>query len=738
MQICELHFNPKNKEGKIIDSFCYQPKDVYEKRLGSLIIGGSLNSNSPKNKALLNNLAQKIKKSYHALPTRSQEEALREGLTNGNSYLDQEGSWSGLNVAVLSIKNNKLQFSKIGKIKILLSRNNEITDIGKNANKNTDSFSSIVSGKIKEKDKLIILTENIYQKFADQGLLISIAQANSIDNQELEKISKTQKEKFPKATGICLLVDFSATDPKNEKIINKDEFSFKKLLIKTGKELKEVSLFLLKTIKKNSIKALNFSKKNIKPALINLKKLTQALLKDAKRGVKKLYRLTIKKINQLKLLITEKVTEKKSEFKSKNKRKDKSPKDKELTKKSKEIEVKNKNSKNKEIFSDIIAFTKKTLLNIRKSFRKLLKKIDLKKYKSLILNKIPENKEQKRNLYLAGLLLLVILTGSFVSQNERSRKLAGQQKILSRLEDQIEEIDPEEENSFQKLAVYHGDIENLIKQGIDYPIRANNIKEDLENKLLDLSETTTIDNPQVLFETNEIVPSNITRIGNELYLSNPFLPKAEKYNLDNEEQLVKPINFENGGIYSIAEVGGNTLFFSKPNSLSDQDNNKYEIVSPYEETSFQEMKTFNGYLYFLERYNNQILRYNANNLSSPTIWINERIAGEINSIAVDGTIWTLKNNNQIWQYTNNRPISDSLIDLKDIFPYPEKFSKIKTAENSPIFILEPRNKRIIIVSKEGQLLKQYIFPDAENIKDFDFTNKKIYLLDSQKVYSISY
>jgi hypothetical protein len=742
MQIFELHFNPKNKEGKIIDSFCYQPKDVYEKRLGSLVIGGSLDDGSLKNKTLLNNLSQKIKKSYHSLPTRSQEEALREGLTKGNDYLELDNSYDGdLNIAVLSIKNGKLQFSRIGDIKILLSRNKEITDIGKNASKNKNSFSSIVSGKIKKEDKLIILTEDIYQKFADQGLLINIAQSDSIGNNQLEEISKIQKERFPKTSGLCLLIDFSASNPESEKIINKDEFSFRKLLIKTNKEIKAVSLFLIKKGKSGAIRGFKFSKENIKPFLINLKKLLWALLKDAKRGLKELYQIILRKIDKLKDWTKESLANKNKKVKEKLSTVSKEKKKTNIkaeTKESKENKSKNISIKVEKFFGDILNLLKKTLTNIKKEIGKLFKNINFNKYKSKIKIKIPENEEHKRNLYLAGLLLIIILTGSFFSQNERSRQLAKQQEILNGLEAQIEEINLTEDNSFQKLAIYHSDIDNLITQGVDYPIRANNIKKEIENKLLELSKTSIINNPEILFESNEIVPSKINLIGSELYLSNPFLPKAEKYNLETREQLIKPINFEDGGIYSIAASGSDVLFFSKPDLLSDQNNNKYQITSPYEETSFQEMKSFNGYLYFLERYNNQILRYNVNNLNRPNIWINERMSGDIVSIALDGSIWTLKSNNEIWQYANNVPVTGSNIDLTNTFPFPEKFTKIKTAVGAPLFIIEPRNKRILIVSKEGNLLKQYIIPSAQNIKDFTFTNKKIYLLDSQKVYSIEY
>ena len=49
MQIFELHFNPKLNKDQLLDSFVYEPQNIYEKRLGSLYIVGKLQNTFSKN-----------------------------------------------------------------------------------------------------------------------------------------------------------------------------------------------------------------------------------------------------------------------------------------------------------------------------------------------------------------------------------------------------------------------------------------------------------------------------------------------------------------------------------------------------------------------------------------------------------------------------------------------------------------------------------------------------------------
>ncbi len=223
MQIFELHFNPKLKEGQVFDSFVYEPENVYEKKLGSLYMIGELHNTLPQNLKFLNNLAKVIKKNYYTLSFKSTEKALSQSSKKANEFLEKEVknenvNWLGnLNFAVLSLNGFNLTFTKTGELKILLLRGGQIIDIGKNLDLREIEpyplkiFLSTASGKLSPNDLILVLTKDIFEFFHQQNLLVKIAQTssqNGIDSKKLKDIfpsSLFTKGEGSKISGICFL-----------------------------------------------------------------------------------------------------------------------------------------------------------------------------------------------------------------------------------------------------------------------------------------------------------------------------------------------------------------------------------------------------------------------------------------------------------------------------------------------------------------------------------------------------
>jgi len=759
MQIFELYFNPDKKKKEVVESFSYKPTDVYEKRLGALIVGGKIKVSDNKDKIFLNNLAHKVKGVYHSLPTRTQEEALRKGLTEANDFLKKGGKnkIENLNVAVLSIKGNYLQFSKIGDLKILLSRNEEITDIGKGSEDGSSSFGSVVSGKIKKTDKLIVLTEEIYEKFIKENILTSLAEKEPINNNKLEDISEIQKEKFPETVGLCLLVDFSIDTPsESSKMVSKNTFNFKKALKKTVEKSQTVASFLFEKGKKASKTLLIFYKEKGRPFTKKAFTLIRSLLKKAVKKISLAYQgvrgkiLNLKEEQSKKRAEKRKLAEKESLQKSQikevrqiekeEKRKDKKE---EIKRKGKEIsektgeKIKGGISYLQENSSGVVSSLKSVFKKIKLFFKELFKKYLLPHISKI---KIPEDETKKRNLKLVSLFILIILTGSFVAGMERRRRLEDLEDLLLRAETAIDNIRIEEDGSFDDLIYHHDNLSSLLQENIPLKSEVTALQDRVTNKLLTISNTEIVENPEKVAEATEIMPSKMKVMDDEIYFYNPFIPEVEKYNMREEERLISLVNFDSGGIFSMTSLNGVLSFFNRPNRIifSDQPDAINEMNVPYERYSYQKMNASDNFLYFLERSNNQIIRYSKNNLTNPIVWIRERKPGSIVSFAVDDSIWILKEDNGIWEYRNGEPILNSLIKEDEIFPLPHNFTAIKTEPGLPLFVLEPVNKRILIFSKEGEFIKQLAFPEATNIKDFEITPNKIYLLDGQKVYNIEF
>ena len=226
MQIFEFHFNPRTKEGIVLDSFIYEPENVYEKNLGNLCIAGKLTNTLSQNNQLLNNLSAVIKKNYYLISAKSfPEKSLKNSLEEANDFLENEEkkgniSWLGnLDLAIISLKDFDLHFTKVGDIKVLLVRNHSIIDIGKELeSKESESpslktFSNIVAGKLSPEDKIIILTKEIFDIFEKENFfpeIISIFENEEKSKKntdwELKKVLDKKRNVLSETSGLLLLI----------------------------------------------------------------------------------------------------------------------------------------------------------------------------------------------------------------------------------------------------------------------------------------------------------------------------------------------------------------------------------------------------------------------------------------------------------------------------------------------------------------------------------------------------
>lgn len=260
MRFFELHFNPKLKEDLVFDSFCFEPENVYEKRLGSLFLVGELKNVLPQNLKFLNNLAAFLKKQYYSAPIKfSAEASLKESLKKTNEFLAQiakngDVSWLGnLNLAILNLvglpKNCwEVNFTKLGEITILLLRNGQIIDIGKNLELSEIEpyplkiFSNIVTGKLVEDDIVLLLTKEVFSAFSQKpnSFLEQIAKIQSFEEKKFREILKEKEEEFLKISGICLLCYLKEIPSKTQRLIQPIIFrpKLEKLSLKLIKKLK--------------------------------------------------------------------------------------------------------------------------------------------------------------------------------------------------------------------------------------------------------------------------------------------------------------------------------------------------------------------------------------------------------------------------------------------------------------------------------------------------------------------
>jgi len=297
MQVFEFHFNPLGRRpaGKlkdlIFDSFCYEPENIYERRVGSLYMLGMLKNVLPQNTHFLERLAKIIKEKYYSSTLVRPEKSLKNSLKEANDFLESiakrgDVSWLGnLSFGVISIKNYELNFTKVGDLKFFLIRKGQIIDIDQKLKLEEIEpyplkiFGNIVSGKLSENDIILAVTKDALETFHSQNLIQEIAQiipdAQVFDENKIKEIFNNKQEILSNISGICLLIFLSKEfyPAAAREIISPKpvKFSFKKALTPVFNYL----LGFKKIIKKPEIKIKRpeFKKPEFKKPAIRIPKL---------------------------------------------------------------------------------------------------------------------------------------------------------------------------------------------------------------------------------------------------------------------------------------------------------------------------------------------------------------------------------------------------------------------------------------------------------------------------------
>lgn len=679
-QVFELHFNPKLKEDLIFDSFCYEPEDVYEKRLGSLYMVGELKNALPQNARFLDNLAQVIKGKFYAFPVQSVEKGLKESLSGANEFLEKEVEqdntrWLGnLNFAVISLEKFNLNFTKVGDIKILLLRGGQIIDIGKELEFQEIEpyplkiFSNIVSGKLSSEDIIFVTTKDVFSTFAESSdkklfssgsLLNEIAKAIPFDEKRLKKILRQKEKELSEISGISLLIVLKP------QVLQKLALSFEK----------EVPLFPIREV--------------FKPVTIKIKNLFKILkrLLPAKPSIK--IPLPSKKAFPLRklLLFGEKI----------------------------------------KIFPNLIwqQFSKKINLFQRiKSSPKFKKKIIL--VSTLIFFLLAGFfifKERKKALLKEAPEILLKIQDK-INMAENFLILKEEEKANSMFQEAWEEILP------------------LTK--IEHPLKdeALALKESIEEELLTLNKIKIIPEPTVLleFSKQEFLPLKMIELDKVLYFFNPYskglykFERGEKIKIEIEQKFNKALLLNKSSI----------LFFSEPDELvfwkEDRIGTTITLKLPFPDFVCTDFSSFLKNIYLLDGKKGEIIKYASPIVIGkdfPQYWLDSETKKPIGgkSMAIDGLIWILNSNNGIDRYYLGKHQETLILDF---FPPPKNLEKILINQNLPyLFLLEPEQNRIIVLEKSGQVVSQFQSEKFDDLKDFAVsTDGIIYLLNGQKIYQM--
>ena len=252
MQVFDYHLNPKLSKDVNFKSFYFKPEVQEEEKLGSLCVVSELTNFLSKDKKLIDQLAEKIKQGFYSNTTLIPEKALNRALDSANQYLNSiaekdRQTWLGnLHLAVINIKDNTINFSKSGNIRLLLLRNSEYVDIAENLEfqaheiESKKYFTNIATGQIVPEDKIIIITQNL-NGFFETYLSNHLLGLRNFNHKNLNRLIKEKREETKDFCGVLFVISINAQQFKGRL----RKYFFPKIKIKLKKEIVLVIAFFL-------------------------------------------------------------------------------------------------------------------------------------------------------------------------------------------------------------------------------------------------------------------------------------------------------------------------------------------------------------------------------------------------------------------------------------------------------------------------------------------------------------
>ena len=292
--------------------------------------------------------------------------------------------------------------------------------------------------------------------------------------------------------------------------------------------------------------------------------------------------------------------------------------------------------------------------------------------------------------------------------------------------------------------------ENIPKKYTDDP-KSLEEKGKIQEKLRELRHIENIEDPIVLGNWKNLDPKasispTLIYANSTLYSQN--LSNSQIYTLDVNTHII-------GSVYAsatfLSEVRSSTLLKNEALFL----NNKQTLFSfnilngnikpiPIRldgGSKIIAMENYNNKIYLLDAKNNTIIKftYSSAGLSNPENWIRDDIVDITDGVdlAIDGNIYVLKNNGEVIKLLNGKLTTFSVKSIDPALEHPTKI--FTTPQSAYLYILDPPNKRIVLLDKNGKLVRQYFSEKFTSLKNFIVSEKekKIYVLDGNMISGFS-
>ncbi len=354
------------------------------------------------------------------------------------------------------------------------------------------------------------------------------------------------------------------------------------------------------------------------------------------------------------------------------------------------------------------------------------------------------------------LFLVLILTGIFIGSIAYMKTQAKQEKERQNYTAQIQEIIDkqieaessiiykDEKKAFDLLKEAEAIINNLPIKDKDQEQKKEELTADLDVIFRKLCKVEIVkDNvfvtlPDARIDKLEIIDETLVAFTKDiqtLYKINLGTKQIDEQIYSETMDLMQStVPKENDKILFLDDNNAVIEYDKKTTSITTKD-----IIYPKDNPEISNIFIYNQKLYSIDKSSSQIYKHNETQTGydKGTLWLKQNVdLSNAVDLAIDSSLYILKLNGELLKFSSG---TQDEFSIKMIDPKMEEPTQMWTySDVDEIFILEPKQKRIVIIDKGGTLIKQYTSLDWQNPTNMsvDIDNKKLYVIDSGKVYRI--
>ncbi len=718
-------------EKTLCQSFVFEPEKD-KKSLGQLILLVKIDQETKENQEVLRGIVEIAKSEFYSDPKREVEESLESSLIKVNQVLKELATlgkidWvNKLHAVIACLYNKNLILTQTGKVSSILIRNGEAHFISPDLDLEKPSqpqktFIGLTSGKLKSNDYLILATESLLEFFSPEKL-VQILEQKKIQEAKTH-IQKLISEQIgdKETVGTILL----AVDPSGKQKKVSPAFPKMERIEKFPEEILEAS-------EVEEVKT---------PERIQEEEAIQRRLR-ARRGKKFPYNFLYGTKNACLLLLRGGKMILKYSFKH-----------------------------GWPLFKKTLAIL---YLNVRKTANQiaiLSKKIYLalrrKRQKKQVGTEIVEAKPAKKNVIISKLaavpaiplalarrfqnlnlrrkivfttlpviILVLIFSLAFLARNKTKTKdvARSHEEVLEQAESKrrqaLDAMIYKDENKAREILE---EVDNLLGQVLGsetHREQVQGLQAEIRDQFDTINKVTRISDPLLLTNIAKINPNltplKLVGLGSQIYTLCSENNTILRLDPEKQETIQVSPNFANIGHLALAseiDEGKNIIFTNQDNEFALFDIEAFKIEkidapSSLSPNSIRDLAYYAKKIYTLNPEQNQIVKYgrSISGLSKGAEWLREGDIQDGVSFSIDSDIYVLTANGKILKFRGGRPAEFPDPDLAPPLVSPNKIFT-KTGYKY-LYILDPPNKRVIVLDKEeNRLVNQFVSDKFENLKD---------------------